>query len=96
MIVVSNVGGVLVGTSVTFTNFTHTSPNAVGALVMSPGQQDTLLMSGVGTPNVGANNVTITFSDAATNSLPSTTTVSTPITNGVYKPTQDAAIPNFP
>jgi len=96
MIVVSNVGGVLVGTSVTFTNFTHTSPNAVGALVMSPGQQDTLLMSGVGTPNVGANNVTITFSDAATNSLPPTTTVSTPITNGVYKPTQDAAIPNFP
>jgi uncharacterized delta-60 repeat protein len=95
-IIVSNVGGVLVGSTVTLTNFSHTSPNAVGALVVSPGQQDTLLMSGVGTPNVGMNNVTVTFSDAATNSLPSTTTLQTPITNGVYKPTQDAAIPNFP
>ncbi len=97
MITVSNVGGVLVGTSVTFTNFNHTSPNAVGALVMSPGQQDTLLMQSVGTPNVGANNVTLTFSDAATNSLPATTTVQTPVTNGVYKPTQySPQVPNFP
>jgi uncharacterized delta-60 repeat protein len=100
LIVVSNVGGVLVGTTVTLTNFTHTSPNAVGALVMSPGQQDTLLMSGVGTPNVGMNNVTITFSDTAANSLPSTTSTTNPITSGVYKPTQDATatngLPNFP
>jgi uncharacterized delta-60 repeat protein len=95
-IIVSNVGGVLVGSTVTLTNFSHTSPNAAGALVVSPGQQDTLLMSGVGTPNVGMNNATVTFSDEATNSLPSTTTLQTPITNGVYKPTQDAAIPNFP
>jgi uncharacterized delta-60 repeat protein len=96
VITVSNVGGVLVGTTVTLTNLTHTSPEAMGVLVVSPGQQDTLLMSGVGSPNVGANNVTITFSDAATNYLPSSTTTSTPITNGVYKPTQDAAVPNFP
>ena len=96
VITVSNVGGVLIGTSVTFTNFTHTSPQAVGALVVSPAQQDTLIMADVGTQNVGANHVTLTFSDTATNSLPSTTTVSTPITNGVYKPTQDGPLPNFP
>jgi hypothetical protein len=96
VITVSNVGGVLVGSTVTLTNFTASSPQAVGVLVVSPQEQDTLLMSGVGTANVGANKVTLTFSDAATNSLPSTTTLSTPITNGVYQPTQDGAIPNFP
>jgi uncharacterized delta-60 repeat protein len=99
IITVSNVGGVLVGTTVTVTNFTHTSPQAVGVLVVSPGEQDTLLMWGVGTPNVGMNNTTLTFSDAATNSLPSATTTQTPITNGVYKPTQDVnnvPIINFP
>ncbi len=96
MITVSNVGGVLVGTTVTITNFSHTSPQAVGVLVVSPAQQDTLLMSGVGTANVGASHVTLTFSDGATNSLPTSTTTSTPITNGVYKPTQDGSMPNFP
>ena len=96
MITVTNVGGVLVGTTVTLTNFTHNSPQSAGILVVSPAQQDTLIMAGVGTANVGMNNVTLIFSDAATNSLPSTTTTSTPITNGVYKPTQDGAIPNFP
>lgn len=97
IITVTNVGGVLVDATVTFTNFFDTSPQAVGALVVSPAQEDTLLMSGVGTPNVEANDVTITFSDAATNSLPSTTSPpSNLITNGVYKPTQDGAIPNFP
>lgn len=96
IITVSNVGGVLIGTGTTLTNFTHTSPQAVGALVVSPGQQDTLIMAGVGSQNIAANNVTLTFSDAATNSLPANTTSLTPITNGVYKPTQDSAIPNFP
>jgi hypothetical protein len=96
IITVSNVGGVLIGTTTTLTNFSHTSPQAVGALVVSPGQQDALIMAGVGSVNVAANNVTLTFSDAATNSLPATTTTSTPITNGVYLPTQDGALPNFP
>ncbi len=96
IIAVSNVGGVLVNSTVTLTNYNHTSPQAVDVLVVSPAQQDTLLMAGVGSANVGASHVTLTFSDGATNSLPSTTTTSTPITNGVYKPTQDGALPNFP
>jgi hypothetical protein len=96
IITVSNVGGVLVSSAVTLTNLTATSPQAVGVLVVSPEQLDTLLMSGVGNANVGANKVTLIFSDSATNFLPSSTTTSTPITNGVYKPTQDGAMPNFP
>jgi hypothetical protein len=95
IITVSNVGGVLIGTTAVLTNATLSSPQAVGVLVVSPAQQDTLIMSGVGTPNVAANHVTLTFSDAATNSLPSNTQTA-PITNGVYKPTQDGTIPNFP
>jgi hypothetical protein len=92
---VSNVGGVLIGTTTTLTNFTHTSPQAVGALVVSPAQQDTLIMANVGSVNIQASHVTLTFSDAATNSLPSNTQ-SAPITNGVYLPTQYGTIPNFP
>jgi uncharacterized delta-60 repeat protein len=95
-ILASNVGGVLIGTSVMLTNLTATSPQALGVLVVSPQEKDTLLMSGVGSANVGANKVTLIFSDSGTNSLPSSTTTSMPITNGVYKPTQDGAIPNFP
>lgn len=97
IITVSNIGGALVGTTVTLTNFTHNSPQSAGVLVVSPAQQDTLIMAGVGSANVGMNGVTLLFSDAATNSLPSTTTTSTPITNGVYKPTQDTTnLPDFP
>lgn len=97
---VSNVGGVLVSASVTLTNMTASSPQAVGVLVVAPQFEDTLLMSGVGSADVGAYNVTLIFGDAATNFLPYSTTpgVQVTITNGFYKPTQNGAIalPNFP
>ena len=97
---VTNVGGVLVGASVTLTNFTATSPHALDILVVSPAQQDTLIMANVGTANAGQNNLTLTFSDAALNYLPmvtETNSVVTPIPSGSYKPTQYTPIPNsFP
>jgi uncharacterized delta-60 repeat protein len=99
-ITVTNVGGVLVGASVTLTNFTATSPHALDVLVVSPAQQDTLIMANVGTANAGQNNLTLTFSDAALNYLPmvtETNSVVTPIPSGSYKPTQYTPIPNsFP
>ena len=97
---VSNVGGVLVGATVTLTNFTATSPHALDILVVSPAQQDTLIMANVGTANAGQNNATFTFSDAALNYLPmvtETNSVVVPIPSGAYKPTQYTPIPtSFP
>jgi hypothetical protein len=75
--------GVLLKTTVTFTNLTHTYPGAIQALLVAPDQQDTVLMSGDGGGNA-INNITLIFDDAATNKL----THNGQITNGVYQPTQ--------
>jgi hypothetical protein len=82
-ITVGGLSGVLLKTTVTFTNLTHTEPGAIQALVVAPDQQDTVLMSGAGGESA-INDVTLTFDDAATNIL----THNGQITNGVYRPTQ--------
>jgi hypothetical protein len=93
-ITVSNLGGVLIKAVITLTNITHTAPAAINALLVSPNQNDTLFMSHAGGGQFGGaiNGVTLTFDDAATNSLP----FNTQITNGVYKPTQYGGAPVFP
>ena len=94
IITVSNVNGVLVGVTATLTNFSDTSPKAVSVLLVAPGQQDTLLMSDVGTNQVAAQGVTLTFSNCIPPFfLPSTNNTATPITNGVYSPTQYGSQP---
>jgi hypothetical protein len=89
---VSSVGGVVIKATVTVTNLSHESLNDVNVLLVSPSEQDTLLMSHVGTPGVSASHITLTFDDAAANALSSTGA----ITSGTYKPTQYGAPPNFP
>jgi hypothetical protein len=89
---VSNVGGVVVKATVTLTNLSHGSAYDIDALLVSPSAQDTLLMSHVGTPSVNANHVTLTFDDAATNSLPQTGQ----IVSGTNKPTAYPPLPLFP
>jgi hypothetical protein len=93
-ITVSNLGGVLIKATVTLTNMTHTAPAAINALLVSPNQNDVLFMSHAGGGEFGGaiNGVTLTFDDAATNSLP----FNGQITNGVYKPTQFGGAPVFP
>ena len=54
---------------VTLTNLSHGSISDVNVLLVAPNQKDTLLMSHVGGPESVAN-ITLTFDDAATNSLP--------------------------
>jgi hypothetical protein len=94
-IVVSNVNGVIVKATVTLTNLYHTYPNDIDALVVSPGQKDTLIMAHAGGGNA-IGKVTLTFDDAATNSLPPKAYPQTTITNGTYKPTSYLPIPSFP
>ena len=93
---VSGVGGTLIKATVTLTNVNHTSPQDIDALVVSPGAQDTLLMSGAG-GQVVMKNVTVTFDDAATNALPPSSIIpQIGITNGTYQPTGYLPIPAFP
>jgi len=90
-ITISNVGGVVIKTTITLTNLTHGSASDINALLVAPNQADTLIMSHAGGP-LAVNGVTLQFDDAATNSLP----VNSQITNGVYKPTGYLPAPNFP
>jgi len=93
-ITVSNINGVVIKTTITLTNMTHASPSDINALLVSPNQNDTLIMSHAGGGQFGGsiNGVTLKFDDAATNSLPQ----NGQITNGVYKPTGFTPSPNFP
>ncbi|MBU6409761.1 MAG: hypothetical protein KGR98_05175, partial [Verrucomicrobia bacterium] len=90
---VSGLNGVIVKSTVTLTNMNFSSPpKDVEALLVAPNQPDTLLMSHAGGYSNIAN-VTITFDDAAANSLPRTNV----ITSGVYRPTTNAPpSPVFP
>ncbi|MGH7953438.1 MAG: Calx-beta domain-containing protein, partial [Limisphaerales bacterium] len=80
---VSNVGGTIINATITLTNLSHTSPGDIDALLVSPAQQDTLIMSHAGAQNA-VKNVTLTFDDAATNSLPQNGA----LTSGTNRPTQ--------
>jgi hypothetical protein len=88
--VVTNAGGVIIKSVVTLTNLYHGFTKDIEALVVSPAGQDTLLMSHAG--NGSASKVTLTFDDAATNSLPS----SGVLTTGTNKPTAYPPTTVFP
>ena len=82
---VSGLQGVILKTTITLTNLTHTRPGAIEALLVAPNQQNTLLMNSAGAGN-SVKSVTLTFDDAASTYLPSPTN-STPITTSTNKPT---------
>ncbi len=93
IITVSNVGGVLVGVTATITNYSDQSPPANEVLLVSPDELDTMLMAGVGSNQLSATHLTLTFSNGVpANSLP----VAAQLTNGVYNPTQNGTITTFP
>jgi uncharacterized repeat protein (TIGR01451 family) len=89
-----NVGGVdgtINQMSVTFSNFTHVSVGDVGALLVSPSGQKTLLMANAGGFN-SVSGLTLQFSDGAGASLP----LGGAFGSGSYKPTAYAPLPPFP
>jgi len=87
---VSGLGGVIIKATVTLTNLYHLSPSDIGALLVAPNQQNTLIMANAGGGNA-VSHVTLTFDDAATNSLPHFTQIS----SGTNKPTA-FIVPIFP
>ena len=78
--------------TVTLTNLNHTWPADIDALLVSPTGQKSYLMAKCGS-SYTINNVTLTFDDAAANSLPRFSQ----IVSGTNKPTSYAlATPPFP
>jgi uncharacterized delta-60 repeat protein len=90
-ITVSNLPGLVLNATVTLTNLSHASPGDVDALLVSPAQQTTLVMAHAGAQNM-ITNVTLTFDDAATTSLPQ----SGQIISGTNKPSAYLPVPVFP
>jgi uncharacterized delta-60 repeat protein len=91
-ITVTNVGGDIIKATATLTNIVNlASPQSMDVLLVSPAQQDTLLMANVGANNT-LNKVTLTFDDASTNSLPE----NGQIVSGTNKPTVFMTVPPFP
>jgi hypothetical protein len=91
LINVSGVGNSLVKATVTITNLTHYSVHDIDALVVSP-TTNTLIMAHVGQNGGVVNHVTLTFDDAASNSLPQNVQIVT----GTNRPTQYYPVKNFP
>jgi len=77
---VSGVGGAVSQASITLSNLTHGYSGDVDALLSAPAGPNAVFFSDAG--GVPLNNVTLTFSDTATGTIPTTG----PITNGTYKP----------
>ena len=88
---VSGAIGTISKVTLSLSNYTHLSAGDVGALLVSPAGQKTLLMANCGGFNT-VNNIWLKFDDAAAGSLSS----STAPTSGTYKPTSFAPLPPFP
>ena len=74
--------GKTVKVQVRLNNFSHSSPDDVDILLAAPDGKTIVLMSDAGGGNP-VSNLSLTFDDSAANSLPD----STPLTSGIYKPT---------
>ena len=84
---VSNLNSLVTSATVTLSNLSHTYPKDIDALLVSPTGQKSYLTARAGS-SYAVNNVTLTFDDTATNSLPQLA----PITSGVYRPTSYAPV----
>lgn len=83
VIPVAGVTGQVVRVAVTLRDFMHVSrPADVDVLLVGPGGQSVVLMSGAGT-NIPVNGVGLAFDDGAANPLPAASV----LTNGIYRPT---------
>jgi uncharacterized repeat protein (TIGR01451 family) len=88
---IANVTGLITKATVTLNNFGHQFPNDVEILMVAPSGEDVVLMSGVG-GGQSVSNLTLTFDDSATNSLPSSSLFGTgagQLVSGTYLPTDD-------
>ncbi|MDQ3800048.1 MAG: proprotein convertase P-domain-containing protein, partial [Acidobacteriota bacterium] len=90
-ITISGQTGLVSKVTVGLENFSHSLPDDVDLLLVSPNGRKVVLMSDVGGATE-ANNVSLTFDDGAANSLPDNAA----LTSGSYKPTDFEANDAFP
>ena len=88
---VSGMTGVISKVTVTLNNLTHTFPDDIDLLLVSPTGVNSVIMSDAG-GSIDANNITFTLDDAAVNSLPD----AGPLVSGTFKPTNFAPADTFP
>jgi subtilisin-like proprotein convertase family protein len=88
---ISGLNGVVTDVAVGLENFSHTLPDDVDILLVSPNGRNIILMSDSG-GNTTANNVNLTFTDAAAQTLPDNSALST----GLFKPTEFESPDTFP
>ena len=90
-ITVSGLTGVVTTATVTLNSLTHAFPHDVNVLLVSPTGGNTLVMSHVGGGH-SVSNLTLTFDDAVTNTLPN----SDQLTAGTYRPSSYPGAVAFP
>jgi uncharacterized repeat protein (TIGR01451 family) len=83
--------GVVTKATVTLNGLTHGFPHDVNVLLVSPARGTTLLMSHTG-GGYAVTNLTLTFDDASTNTLPNTD----PLTSGTVEPSSYPGTVVFP
>lgn len=84
---VANVAGTVSRVTVTIKNLSHTASGELSVLLVGPNGAAVMLMSAAGFTST-ANNVTLTFDDAAINPTP----IFTALTSGTYFPTNYSSI----
>ena len=90
VIPISGVSGVVSGATVTLQGFAHTFPHDVNIMLISPAGQQLVLLAHVGGP-YSVTNLTLTFEDSASNSLPTTA-----LSSGAFLPTLIPPLDVFP
>jgi subtilisin-like proprotein convertase family protein len=87
---VSGLAGTISNVTVTLRGLSHSWGNDIDVLLVGPGGQKVTLMSDAGTS--GINNANLTFSDAATRTLPQTGS----LVSGTYRPTDYPPADTYP
>lgn len=82
-ILVTNAGGAVSNISITVSNISIDRPDDLEFLLVSPSGARMVLLSDAGGISPAANNITLTFSDAAANQIPD----AGPLATGTFKPT---------
>ena len=89
-ITVSGLTGVVGQVTITLSNLSHTFPGDIDALLVGPAGQKVIFMSDAG--GAASTNITLTFDDTASNSLP----YSGVLSSGTYRPTDYETSDDFP
>jgi subtilisin-like proprotein convertase family protein len=87
---VGGLGSSVTDVNVTLRGLTHTWPDDIGVLLVSPAGQSTILMADSGGGD-DVSGVTLTFDDAASGTLPDESLIE----SGNYKPSVGSAVPDF-